>query len=202
MKLYYSKGACSLAVRIVINELQLACEYEAVALKTHETESGKNYYEINPKGAVPALIHDNHLLTENNVIQQFLADTFDHAGALLPKAGISRYQTLEWMNYVCTDLHKSCSPIFNASLPDSIKDEIFRPILLKKLTYADKHLANSRYLTGESFHLPDAYLFVVLRWLPVLKINRQDFPNLEAFYQNVSKRSSVIKSLQEEQLSI
>lgn len=34
MKLYFSKGACSLTPRILINELQLDCEYEAVDLQT------------------------------------------------------------------------------------------------------------------------------------------------------------------------
>ena len=34
MKLYYSKGACSLAIRIAIHEFNLPCEFESVDLKT------------------------------------------------------------------------------------------------------------------------------------------------------------------------
>src|SRR4051812_37927801 len=117
MKLYFSKGACSLAVRIAINEIGLACDYEAVTLKTHETESGKNYYDINPKGAVPALLlNDGQVLTENNVIQQYVADNFDKDAALLPKSGLERYRVLEWLNYICVDLHKGCSPLFYAAI--------------------------------------------------------------------------------------
>ena len=50
MKLYYSKGACSLIVRIIINELGLDCEYESVDLKTKKTQTGKDFLTINPKG--------------------------------------------------------------------------------------------------------------------------------------------------------
>jgi glutathione S-transferase len=76
MKLYFSKGACSLAVRIVINEIGLKSEYEAVNLQEKKVSNGDDFFKINPKGAVPALLTDDqHLLTENAVIQQYLADT-------------------------------------------------------------------------------------------------------------------------------
>src|SRR5260364_250827 len=55
MKLYYSKGACSLVVRILLHEIGIACEFESVNLKTKQTETGGNFLKINPKGSVPAL---------------------------------------------------------------------------------------------------------------------------------------------------
>ena len=33
MKLYYSKGACSLAIRILIHEMNIGCEFVLVNLK-------------------------------------------------------------------------------------------------------------------------------------------------------------------------
>ncbi|MDF2939431.1 MAG: gstB [Gammaproteobacteria bacterium] len=202
MKLYYSKGACSLAVRIVINELNVPCEYEAVNLKTHLTESNIDFYSINPKGAVPALALDgSDILTENNVIQQYLADSYDKSGQLLPKSGTERYQILAWMNYVSTEMHKGCSPFFNSNIPDELKESVFKPMLLKKLAYLDRILAKNTYLTGEQFRLPDAYLFVVLRWLPSLKINRSEFTHVEAYFERVKKHPAIVKSLEQEALS-
>src|SRR5690348_3970643 len=128
MKLYYSKGACSLAVRIVINELGLKCDYEAVDLKTKKTATGDDFLKINDAGAVPALaLDDKKILTENIVIQQYLADTHK-AYQLLPEVGnMKRYQILKWMSFAASDLHKSCSPLFNHALDNEVKQSIFIP---------------------------------------------------------------------------
>lgn len=199
MKLYYSKGACSLAIRIIIHELNLACDYESVNLKTKMTETGKNYLEINPKGAVPCLeLSPDKLLTENNVIQQYLAET-NNAITLFPaQDNFERYRVLEWMNYISTDLHKSCAPLFNPQLPQDVRDRIFIPILKNKLSYIDQAIANQKYLLGDNFSLPDAYLFVVLRWLPAFDIVLSEYDNLCLFFNNIKDRPSVAKALQEE----
>jgi glutathione S-transferase len=165
MKLYYAKGACSLAVRIVINEIELSCQYESVDLKTKQTETSADFLKINPKGSVPVLVtNEQEVLTENLVIQQYLADTY-HAYQLLPKLNdFNRYRTLEWLNYVATELHKGFSPLFNPEMPQEVKDKIVIPVLDKKFAYLNHHLQEHAYLMGKEFTLPDSYLFVVLRW--------------------------------------
>ncbi|MBK5649085.1 MAG: glutathione S-transferase, partial [Acinetobacter sp.] len=52
MKLYYAPGACSLAAHIILNEINVDFDLVRVDLKTHKTEKGADYYEINPKGYV------------------------------------------------------------------------------------------------------------------------------------------------------
>jgi glutathione S-transferase len=199
MKLYYSPGACSLAVRIAINEMGTPCEYEAVDLKTKKTASGADYLTINPKGAVPCLQLDNkEVLTENAVIQEYLADT-NKANSLFPPLGDpSRYRVAEWLNFISTDLHKGCSPLFNPQVPEDMKETIFRVNVKNKLTVLDKHLATHKFLMGNQFTLPDGYLFVILSWLPGLKIDIKQFPHLGTFFQHVKERKAVQKSLQEE----
>lgn len=122
MKLYYAKSACSLAVRIVLNELGIDFQDEEVDLKAKKTRSDENYLSINPKGAVPALYLDNgDLLTENQVILQYLADKTP-GQKLLPAVGdLKRYHTLEWINYVATELHKTIGMFFHPNLNEETK---------------------------------------------------------------------------------
>src|ERR1700722_11200544 len=136
MKLYYTKGACSLVSRIIINELKQRCNYISVDLHTEKTEDEKDFLKINPKGAVPTLITDNNeVLTENAVIIQYLADQ-NNATTLLPKIpDFQRYRVLEWVNFAATDLHKNLGILFNPSITSEMKDTIFFPLILKKLKY-------------------------------------------------------------------
>ncbi len=199
MKLYYSKGACSLGVRIIINELGLSSEYESVNLKTKKTGSGADFLTVNPKGAVPTLVtNDNHILTENSAIQQYLADS-QHANHLLPPVNdFKRYQVIEWLSYISSDLHKSCGPFFNPTLSQDMKDNFFKPMLTKKIDYIENKLGKNVFLMGEQFTLPDAYLFVILSWFPKLGLDIQNWPNLVRYFDNLKNRKSIQQSLKEE----
>jgi glutathione S-transferase len=199
MKLYYSKGSCSLTIRILTKELSIPCEFEAVAMKTKQTASGKDYLSINPKGAVPALELDNgEILTENAVIQQYLCDQ-RHATHLLPAVGdFNRYRVLEWLNYVSTELHKAYSPLFNPKLPQEVKTEFFIPALLSKLTLVDNSLSGKSYLAIDRFTIADCYLYVILTWLPHFKIDIKQWKNLFQYFENIQSRKSITLSLEEE----
>lgn len=116
MKLFYAKGACSLAPHIVMAELNMVYEIESVDLKTKTCASG-DFRTINKKGSVPAIRMENgEILTESAVIVQYLADMKPEA-ALMPKLGTTdRYRCLEWLNFIATDLHKNYTPMFMAGM--------------------------------------------------------------------------------------
>lgn len=200
MKLYYSPGACSLVVRIIINELGLHSEYESVNLKTKQTEHKKDFLSINPKGAVPALQLDNgEILTENAVILQFLADRAN-AFQLLPETGdIKRYRVLEWLNYITTELHKTFGAMFNPAIPQELKDSLYLNMIKTKLTYVNKSLKPGSFLFGDHFTLPDAYLYVMLRWAQMFQLDLKEWSNLKAYFSSLSSRKSIIQSLKEEE---
>lgn len=199
MKLYYSKGACSLVVRIIINELGLKADYEAVNLQTKKTANDADFLTINPKGAVPVLqVNNGEILTENAVILQYLADS-NNAFQLLPElGGFQRYKVLEWLNYITTELHKSFAPLFNPEIPEAFKSDIAIPLIEKKFHYIDKHLAHHAYLITEHFTLPDAYLFVMVLWAHSMKFDLKKFPHLMKYIEKLKGRKSVQQSLQEE----
>jgi glutathione S-transferase len=201
MKLYYAKGACSLAVRIIINELGLTAEYESVDLKSKKTASEANYLTINAKGAVPALKLDNgEVLTEVATILQYLGDVAVNTKLLPLQADFNRYRVLEWLNYVATELHKSVGILFNPSIEQSLKEQALVPLIMSKLKYVDENIQHHQFLLGDHFTLPDAYLFVVLRWVAYFKLDVAALNNLTRYIALLKERPSIAKSLSEEGL--
>ncbi|KTD50623.1 glutathione S-transferase [Legionella rubrilucens] len=203
MKLYFTKGACSLAVRIVINEIGVDCTYESVNLQAKKTESGKNYLEINKKGAVPALQTDKgEILTENAVILQYLADTYEANKLLPPQHDFERYRVLECVNYITTEIHKTLGALFNPAMTSEIREKFTLPTLKTKFNYLNSLLDGQPYLCGNHLTLPDAYLFVMLTWTFHFKIDLQEWPNLVKHFNKLSQHPSVVKSLNEEGIEL
>lgn len=198
-KLYYTTGACSLASRIVANELGLKLEYEGVDLATHKTASTKDFYKINPKGAVPALeLTNGQVLSEGAVIMQFLSDA--NGFKLLEKTDdLNRYRTLEGVNYISTELHKSIAMLFafkgsDATMPKAIVD--------KKLSQLNKMLEGNKsgFFVGDKFTIADAYLATVLRWPAMFGIDIAKYSNVSKYHKNILNRPSIKQSLSEEGL--
>lgn len=209
MKLYYSPGACSLSPHIVMAELNMAYELEAVNMQTKMTANGENYLSINMKGAVPAIKMDNgELLTEGAIISQFLCDSSNTPHTMLGKFGtIERLRTLEWMNFVATDIHKSFSPLFGVAFGtyknDATKTEIKEfgtNNLNKKLTFISEKLGSNDFLTGKNFTIADAYLFTCLNWSKTVGFDYSNFSNIMSFMNRVSERPAVMKAMKEEGL--
>lgn len=201
MKLYFAKGACSLVVRITIHEIGLACEFEAVDLKTKKLGNGDDFLAINSKGAVPTLMTDeNQVLTENAVILQYLADK-NNATALLPVVGdFKRYRVLEDLNYITTELHKSFSILFNAQIPLELKNKLFIPLIDKKFAHLAQAIKKGPYLFGDTVMLPDAYLYVMCRWAQGFNIVLESMPEIKRFIDVMQQRKAVRKALEEEGL--
>lgn len=199
MKLYYTKDACSLVARIIINELGKECHYESVDLKTKKTETGEDFLKINPKGSVPVLqLSNSEILTENAVILQYLAESSNAFSLLPPPDDFKRYGVLMWLNYIATELHKGIGILFNPSITSEMKEQIFKPLIEARLNYIENHLKHHPYLVGEEFTLPDAYLFVMLRWALYFKLNLKKWSNLTRYFNLLNKRPSVLLSLEQE----
>ncbi|MBS0396298.1 MAG: glutathione S-transferase N-terminal domain-containing protein, partial [Proteobacteria bacterium] len=101
MRLYYARGACSLAPHIVLRELGLPFELVAVDLLHHTLRGGGDYLAINPKGYVPALaLEEGGVLTEGPAILQYLADRDPARGLAPPNGTLARYRLQEWLGFI------------------------------------------------------------------------------------------------------
>jgi glutathione S-transferase len=193
MKLYYSPGACSLAVHIALREADRTFELERVDLRTHRTASGADYYEINPKGYVPALQLDgpgSDLLTEAQVVLQYVADLAPETHLAPPNGTFARYHLQEWLSFISTELHKQFGPLFHPDTP-VLTQERQRGKVAKRFTYLSGVLVDRAFVMGETFTVADAYLFVMLRWCERFDIDLQIWPNLDDYFLRILERPSV-----------
>lgn len=197
MKLYYASGACSLSPHIVIRELGLSCELVAVDLK-EKRAAGRDYRKIHPRGQVPALeLDDGRVLTEGPAIVQYLADRRPEA-RLAPAWGtFERYQLMQWLNFVSTELHKQFGVFFRPGTDEAIKQQ-HRALIRARLDDVTRHLEDRAYLLGEHFTVADAYLYVMLRWAPAQGIPLT--PVLHRYERAIEQRPGVRAAVMEEGL--
>ncbi|MDY0925632.1 glutathione transferase GstA [Pantoea trifolii] len=200
MKLYCKPGACSLSPHIVALECGLDFTQVNVDLQKKVTEQGEDYWQINPKGQVPALqFDDGSILTEGVAIVQYLADLKPDRNLLAPTGSLTRYHTLEWLSYVSSELHKGFSPLFRPDTPEEYK-AIARVQLEKKYQQVNEALQDKQWLLGLRFTVADVYLFVVTRWAKAIKLDLAGLDALEAWFSRVAERPAVQAALKAEGL--
>lgn len=200
MKLYYSPGACSLSPHIALLEAGLPYDLVKVDVRAKKLENGDDYYQINPKGQVPALGLDNgEVMTEGPVIVQMIADQAAAKNLAPARDTAERYRLQEWLNFVTTELHKNFSPLFNPAIPDEVK-AFFKDRIMGKFKYADDKLAGRDYLMGKQFTVADGYLYTMLRWAEGNKMDLSALKNLMAFKDRVGARPKVQEALAKEGL--
>ena len=200
MKLYYFRGACSLSPHIALLEAGLPFTLEKVDVKTRKTATGTDYLTVNSKGAVPALqLDDGRVLTEGSAIVQYIADQKPQSG-LAPRAGsFERYQLMEILNYITSEVHKTFSPLFNPASSAEVK-ETGVTNLGKKFDWLSGFLGKKPFLLGNTFTVADAYLFTVLNWTGHVKVDLAKWPILADYKSRIAKRPKVIEAMKAEGL--
>jgi len=200
MKLYYSPGACSLSTHIALKEGGLEAEYVKVDLASKTLEGGGDFRRINPNGYVPVLeFEDGQTLMEGPAIVQYIADLVPDKQLAPPPGSLERYQTVAWLNFIATELHKGFGVLFNPKAPGVCK-ALFREMLGVRLQYVSGQLGDKPYLMGGQFSVADAYLYTVLRWAAHVNLDLSPWPNLPAYVSRVQERPAVLEALAEEGL--
>lgn len=202
MKLYYAPGACSLSPHIVAREADIPVELERVDLATRRTASGEDYLAVNPNGYVPAIrLTDGSVLTEGVAIVQYLADQKPEAGLIPTADSLARARVLEQLTFISAELHKTFGPFFTPGAAETEKAGAMNKIGWR-LDYVERVLADGRpYFSGERFSVSDAYLFTVVNWTRLIRIDLTRWPKLAAFLGRVAARPRVQEALKAEGLA-
>jgi glutathione S-transferase len=200
MKLYYAPGACSLSPHIVLLEAGLPFTLEKIDFKTKKTGAGVDYLTVNSKGSVPALqLDDGRVLTEGPAIVQYLADQKPESGLAARAGSFERYQLMEILNYISSEVHKGFGPLFNPEASAEWKAAA-KTALGKKFDWLSGFLGTKTFLMGNTFTVADAYLFTVLSWTGLVGIDLKQWPSLSAYHSRIAQRPKVQQALKEEGL--
>ena len=200
MKLYYLKGACSLASYISLIEAGLDFQATAIDRATKKTSEGEDFMSVSSKGYAPALrLDDGQVLTENLAVLQYIADRAPQSKLAPPAGTLERYRLVEWLAFINSEVHKAISPLFSPGASDDVKN-FARGNLVKRLDWLDAQFGGRPFLTGEDFTVADAYLFVVLGWFGRVGLDINKWPVLQAFHARVGARPSAQKAMKAEGL--
>ena len=150
-KLYYSPGACSMAVHVALNECNQPVTLEKVNLQ--ETRSPE-FLKINPRGQVPVLVDGDVVIREGAAILIYLLDK--HQSPLLPAKGKERLDAIEWLMFCNATLHPAYARCFflMRNAQDPAKEQLLgvAVAMINKLwNEVEQRLGQSAYLCRRQY---------------------------------------------------
>jgi glutathione S-transferase len=201
MKLYHSPGACSLAVHIALREVGASFALAKVDLATHRLDDGSDYRTISPRGYVPLLeLDDGSRHTEVAALLQHVAESAPQAGLLGEPGSQRRFQILQWLTFVGSELHKTFSPwLWHKETAESTRAAV-KDKLAARFAELDRHFADHEYLAG-GFSVADAYCFTIVNWANFLSLPLKPYPHLQAYLTRIASRPRVRDALAAEGLA-
>jgi glutathione S-transferase len=165
-------------------------------------EFGRNrdaaYLALNPNGRVPTIIDGDFVLWESNSIVRYLANKHDD-GTLYPVNPEERARGERWMDWQLSVLRDATHGMFwglvRTKPEDRNSEEIAASIKRSADAFAilDRYLAETEYAAGSHFTVCDIPIGIfVHRWFG-LDIEREEFPNLLRWYNNLGDRPAYQK---------
>lgn len=163
LTLYHCPNSRSTGVIALLEALQAPYDLHVMNMKLGENRQAA-YLAVNPMGKVPAIRHDDAIVTEQVAIYIYLADLFPDAQLAPPPGDAQRGPYLRWMAF-----YGSCfePAIIDRWLQRTVADkattgygdfdDVFNTIL--------GQLAHGPYLLGERFSALDVLWGSALGWM-------------------------------------
>lgn len=199
--LYGMTGSCSLAVHILLNELN-----QPVTLIDNRVPAGQPkpaaLLAVNPRGNVPVLVEGDFVMREGGAILNYLMDK--HNSPMLPKDGPARGRALEWLAFANATMHPAYSRVFflMAQAESGGRDEALKrsyAAIDKLWADVDAELANKKFIGGDSISAADILLSVIANWGQATFAKNLTFgANVKRMLKEVSSRPAYQKALADE----
>ncbi len=201
--LYYMPGACSLAVHVLLNELNQEVKLENVSVPQGQPRSSE-FLKVNPRGQVPVLVDDELILREGGAIISYLLDK--HNSPMLPKLAQERANAMEWLMFANATMHPTYAKAFfiNRIIKDEAsKEEAITAIVeqIDKLwAEVDEQLGKTKYICGDQITAADILLTVIANWASYLGKPVELGGNVKRMIKEVINRPTFQKALTDEKI--
>lgn len=200
--LYYSPGACSMAVHIVLAEIGTDYNLKLVSVREGQNHQA-DYLRVNPKGRVPALAFDDQVLTEVGAILFYLAENHPEA-RLLPCDPLAKARCLEFIAWLSSDVHAVFKQIWRAER-FSIDEGHLSAIRAKGKVNASTCMADIEnrlkgstvYAVGDRYTVVDPYLLVYYGWGRSVGLQMSQYPAFTAYIERLISARPVIQQVME-----
>jgi glutathione S-transferase len=206
MKLYYAPGACSFASHIALEEIGLP--YDTVKLNLAEGDQRKpEYLALNPRGRVPTLVVNGHVLTENVGIMTYLAGGYPEA-KLWPKDTWHQAMAVSAMAWISNTVHPAYGHLLRPARyvdgdvhQEAVKAKA-RENYGKHLEEIDALLKGRKWAIGNHYTVVDGYLLVFYRWGNRGGFPVRSLPNYTGLVDRVLARPAVKKVMADEGITM
>jgi glutathione S-transferase len=200
-KLYYSPGACSMAIHVAVLECQQQVTLEKVDLQAPRSPE---FLKVNPRGQVPVLVDGDQVLREGAAILIYLMEK--HQCALLPASGKARADAIEWLMFCNSTLHPAygrCFFLRKAAEEGPVKNKLLE-IAVGKVNELwqgiEAQLSKQSYLCGNEATIADILLTVIANWSGNIGGQANIGPNTKKLFAKIIARPAYAKALQTEQV--
>ncbi|KAJ3019370.1 UNVERIFIED_CONTAM: hypothetical protein HDU68_010680 [Siphonaria sp. JEL0065] len=159
--------------------------------------AGSDFFAVNPKGNVPAIVLESGvLLNENSATLQWIVDNatipvgpkFDSKDRLVLQTKLS---------FVSSELHGVIHDLFNPNTANPVR-KYLSDKLKAKLEYTNnvEFADNRKFWVGQEYSVADSYLYFILSVVGFVGIELSDFPALKVYLDGLNTLA-FIKEAQE-----
>lgn len=136
---------------------EIGAPYETEILEYGGSMKGEDYLAINPMGKVPALKHEENIITETPAIIAYLADAFPEAG-LGPKMN-ERADYYRWMFFAAGPVEAAmANHMLGVEVPEDKRGTVGYGSKEQMLDVLAAAVSRNDYITGDRFTAADIYV--------------------------------------------
>lgn len=191
LKFYYSPAPNPTKVALFLEEAGL--EHEAIPVDTRMGEQHKAaFLALNPNGKLPVIVDGDVTVFDSNAILLYLAEK---TGQFMPAdSPVMRGQMLSWLMFIASGVgpYSGQAVHFQAYAPEKLPYAInrYRFEAQRHFGILDAHLANNRYMLGDTYTFVDMDLWGWAKAIPFI-LGEDAFeamPNLKRLVDEISAR--------------